>query len=389
MTHAMSDGLNLDCDEVFDTDDLAQFEELEEDDIEALQDFFDRFPKLEMLLSKTSGFHFRCKDCVLMIDEALRAIRDSLATYKETAYGLSINIEDVTTRFNAQSEEDDNANIEEPWRVIFGSGVGHLLDVSVSLEAPVFSDDITKLRFDQMDKYFIGLNPLLMLKQINAQVAAQSMVLERVDQISNDNFIKFGFELFADVFAEYRRRFDESPFLYMFAYNVIILRRHFVLLRKFMLALIVKNYQQLVSEDVRKMRKFLYLTMHSRIKQCHQPLEPILEHQSNVVTTETLNEGYLSVVGDVYEKKARKMKRQTLQMKAQNRVFLNGESRDIITQKMRHIYVEEHEHDGTIMSQYYNERVRTAVHSTAIDNAMLKSDASTYAFPLRSDLSQR
>ena len=51
----------------------------------------------------------------------------------------------------------------------------------------------------------------------------------------------------------------------------------------------VKNYHQLVSEDVCKMCKFLHLAMHSRIKKCNKPLEPILEHQSNVV-------------GDVYKK---------------------------------------------------------------------------------------
>ena len=61
------------------------------------------------------------------------------------------------------------------------------------------------------------------------------------------------------------------------------------------------------------------------------------------------------------------VKRQTLQMKAQNMVFLSGESRDIITQKMRHIYVdvEEHEHGGTIMSQLQGAR---GTHSSPFDS---------------------
>ena len=45
----------------------------------------------------------------------------------------------------------------------------------------------------------------------------------------------------------------------------------------------------------------------------------------------------------------------------------------MLSHKRGDSYVEEHEHNGTIMSQYYKERVRTAVHSTT-DNAMLKSD---------------
>ena len=82
-----------------------------------------------------------------MIDEAVRDAR-LIANVQETAYGPSISIANVATRIKAKSEEDGNDNIEESWRVIFGSSVGHLLDVSVSLEAPAMPDVITKLRFD-------------------------------------------------------------------------------------------------------------------------------------------------------------------------------------------------------------------------------------------------
>ena len=174
----------------------------------------------------------------------------------------------------------------------------------------------------------------------------------------------------------------------MFDYGTTVLRRHYCLLRKFLLELVVHYYHEMF--DQRKMRKVLYLALAERIRKCHAPFEVIFEHQANIVPTETLNEGYLSVVGDTYTRRGRKMKRETLQMKSQNRVFLSSEAgkSNVITQLMRKEYMEGHEHDGTIMNTYYKQRVRKAVHSTVIDNIMLKSDASAYAFPLRHDLSQ-